>query len=1139
MTRDEITPIDEHLLAALLAADAAGAGARADGVEPGLPADEDITCPPIPGLTGLVDLIRRLEPDESSATDPSDSVATPAALGRFEVIREIGRGGFGVVYLARDPLLGRDVALKVPRAEVLLTPEARRRFLREGRAAAGLDHPHIVPVFEAGDVGPFAYIVSAYCEGPTLSAWLRERTGPVPPRAAARLLADLAGAVQHAHDRGVLHRDLKPSNILLQAGGGAANPDVPILRITDFGLARIIEESATDEETRSGVPFGSPPYMAPEQAAGKRREIGAAADVYALGATLYEVLSGRPPFLGESYLETLGQVLTLDPVPPRTLRPGLPRDLETICLKCLEKSPDRRYASAGALREDLERFLAGEPIRARPISARLRAAKWLRRRPMHAAALVLGGLLALVLIVGIILRDAMIQDHDRQLEREIVRADAHARLARRHLQAFQLRQAQQALEARQVERAQDILAAIEADRERSDAAEDPGDPGFAWHYLMRRARRDLVVLSDRQAERVSSIALSPDGGTLATGDDDGTIRLRDPETGRVRMTLAGHRLLVSHLAFSPDGRRLASVGHQDIPPPLRGETLLWETHSGQLLARLEGFSDRDVDQVAWDARGENLWEVSWTEGGRARLGSWDVRNDPSHPRLRWSRFTEEARRPRAGDGPIAALEGPGPGFRLHDLEEAMGLGWTGAIDRDQFAASSPDGRVLAVGVGARTVLWDVKAGRERARYELPPEDAFLAIRFCPDGRYLMDLLVSGRCYICDLRTGTIRMIPPAVAGPRRSVAYASSPDGHFLALNDSKLGSPQPTQIWQLDPWRKVASYPGLPGGAELLFGSDRRSLILRNDWAAIRWNYATAQEPDQPAGHTDEAWSAAFSPDGSVLATGSDDTTEAQTIKLWDADTGHPVRGWKAGDGTVAALAFAPRGGILASAHLGKPGAVRLWDPTNEHRHAELDGHTDSVRTVTFDPEGKTLASAGSDRTIRLWDVATRRCFRVLSDHTDTVRRVAFSPDGSLLASAGNDFTVRLWDARSGSLLRTVTGVANYAAVAFAPDGSSLATADERGMVSVWDITSGDRLQSVLAEHDFPLCLAYSPDGRSLAVAGKTRTIRLWDPITGQELLTLDGHKGQVNGLAFSPDGSTLASCSHDGAVRLWRAGP
>jgi tetratricopeptide (TPR) repeat protein len=333
------------------------------------------------------------------------------ALGRFEIRRELGRGAYGIVYLAYDPKLRREVALKVPRPESIVTPELRDRFLREAQAAASLEHPNLVPVYEVGEVGPVCYLASAYCPGQTLAAWLKEQRELTPWRDAALLVSTLADAVQHAHSRGILHRDLKPANILLQRSlateatesterrreGGEAipsNSSVPSVssvansftpRITDFGLAKFLVDGEP-EPTRSGTVLGTAAYMAPEQASGHSRQVGRQADVYALGVLLYELLTGRPPFQADSMLETLEQVRTHEPVPPRRLRPRLPRDLETVCLKSLQKQPRDRYQSAGELGEELRRFLRGEPIRARPVSAVNRAVRWCRRKPALAAA---------------------------------------------------------------------------------------------------------------------------------------------------------------------------------------------------------------------------------------------------------------------------------------------------------------------------------------------------------------------------------------------------------------------------------------------------------------------------------------------------------------------------------------------------------------------------------------------------------------------------------------------------------------------------------------------------------------------------------------------------------------------------------
>ena len=313
---------------------------------------------------------------------------TPASLGRFVIRRELGRGGFGVVYLALDPRLGREVALKVPHSQAFADPELRERFQREARAAAGLDHPNLVSVFECGEADAVAYIALAYCPGISLADWLNKHTGPAPSKEAAQLIAALAQAVHYAHEHGIVHRDLKPANILLQCDAPSSSAELPPLnsylpKIADFGLAKNLGGDAP--HTQTGTIAGTPSYMAPEQTGAKGPGVGPATDVYALGAILYELLTGWAPFQGETVLDTLHQVRFLEPIPPSRLWSGLSRDLETICLKCLEKDPAKRYPTARALADDLDRFLGGAPIVARPIGRGARLVRWCRRKPMVAA----------------------------------------------------------------------------------------------------------------------------------------------------------------------------------------------------------------------------------------------------------------------------------------------------------------------------------------------------------------------------------------------------------------------------------------------------------------------------------------------------------------------------------------------------------------------------------------------------------------------------------------------------------------------------------------------------------------------------------------------------------------------------------
>jgi tetratricopeptide (TPR) repeat protein len=383
---DAPTPLEDELAGRLAAWDDALAAGNAPDGSDSVTAPVELHEPLARGL-GMLRRLNGMRRSKRSA-GADDAVQIGQRFGRFFVRRLLGRGGFASVFLAYDPQLGREVAIKLPHPEALVTPELRERFRIEAQAAAALDHPNLVAVFEADAIGPICYLVTAYCAGGSLAQWLRGQSAPVPIALAAEWIAQLADGVAHAHARGILHRDLKPGNILLTEDSSAAT----LVKVADFGLAKPVETDAN--LTRTGAVIGTPNYMSPEQTGGKLTA-SPGADIYALGAILYELLVGRPPFVADSPIEVLQLVRDQEPIAPRKLRPAIPRDLETICLKCLQKEPVRRYESAASLADDLRRFLAHEPICARPVGSRERAGRWVRRNPL-AATLLLALAVALV-----------------------------------------------------------------------------------------------------------------------------------------------------------------------------------------------------------------------------------------------------------------------------------------------------------------------------------------------------------------------------------------------------------------------------------------------------------------------------------------------------------------------------------------------------------------------------------------------------------------------------------------------------------------------------------------------------------------------------------------------------------------------
>jgi tRNA A-37 threonylcarbamoyl transferase component Bud32 len=624
-----------------------------------------------------------------SSAAPLLCPARPVVAG-YEIEAELGRGGMGVVYKARQKSLHRVVALKMILAGRLASPADVARFRREAEAVAGLDHPNIVPIYDVGEQQGLPFFSMKLIEGRSLADWLRRRPAPADRAwtlAAIRILAQVARAVHYAHQHGILHRDLKPANVLLarrttgpvvqeegQPGWLSSEPHV-----TDFGLAKRIEGDAG--HTQSGVVVGTPSYIAPEQASGQRR-LTTAADVYGLGAILYEVLTGRPPFKAETPLDTLLEVVGKESVRPRALDAHADRDLETVCLKCLDKDPAKRYGSAEALAEDLERWLAGEPIRARRSGAVERLVKWARRRPAVAA---LAGLVIVVAALGG--AGVVWQWQEAKNGWSAAEKKAEAEKAAREKTQEALAQAKQNLYFQRIALAERELSA--GNLGRAEELLDECPPvlrGWEWHYLKRLRLGPPRVLGGK-GSWVVGVALSPDGKLLASAGSSrlflGEVKLWEVESGRERFALGGPLLRpgATAVAFSPDGKTLAASG---IDAVIR----LWDVATGKSVRILRGHGGAAV-AVAFSPDGKRLASASFD--GTVRV--WDA----------------EA------------------GKELHVLRHA---------DRALCVAFSPDGKYLASGGCDNVVrVWDAATGKEVSALRGPP-GYVMGVAFSPDGQQL-------------------------------------------------------------------------------------------------------------------------------------------------------------------------------------------------------------------------------------------------------------------------------------------------------------------------------------------------------------------------------------------------------------------
>jgi WD40 repeat protein/tRNA A-37 threonylcarbamoyl transferase component Bud32 len=1012
-------------------------------------------------------------------------------FGDYEVLEEIARGGMGVVYKARQVSLNRVVALKMILARELASPAEVRRFHAEAEAAATLDHPHIVPIYEVGEHDGQHYFSMKLVPGGSLADALPRLARD--PRVAARLVATVARAVHHAHQRGVLHRDLKPANILLDDQGQ------PL--VTDFGLAK---QAAVDTRlTASGAVLGTPSYMAPEQARGQRG-LSTAADVYSLGAILYELLTGTPPFRAPTPLETVLQVLERPPVPPHIRSPQVSRDLETICLKCLEKNPQQRYASAEELADDLDRWLAGEPIRARRSPVWVRAAKWARRRPAVAALTFILIAVALAGFGGVVWGWLQIAQERREAEKAYREASNARGETERNLYFNRIALAEREWSANEVARADQLLAACPEPLR-----------GWEWYYLHRLEQGSLQTITGLVGG-VCNLALSPDGGRLASWDTR-TVRVWDVRTGQALFTRASPQPIATwstgqRITFSADGQRLAAAWADDT-------VKVWSTADGKELLTLPAHRS-PVLAVAFSPDGKHLATGGPNEKGREppELRVWDAANGapvytqkvPKHQAIFQIDYRHDGQQIvlAACDGVIVCDAATGEEVR----NLPVAAGWV------HCAAFSPDGSRIAASFGRMIKLWD--ADTDEPILNLPGHrEETHSLAFRSDGLQLASagddgLVKVWNVYWLSLQQGEALRTYRGHRATVQSVAFSA--DGTRLA-SVSRDGV---IKVWDATQDLDKRVLPIRTGIATSLeFSPDGKHFVLTSQNHSVRICDARDGSVQQELrGHTSEVYRAVYSRDGTRLVSAG-----ADAVRVWDLATGKetfavPAKKW----GGTAALS--PDGRRLITADgTGEETEIKAWDLATDQQVFACRGHKDGILDLAFRPDGQVFASASADGTIKLWDTATGQERRTITAK-HWMRRLAFRPDGQLLAAASDDRTIRIYDPASGRERHVLTtAVREMGGLTFSPDGTRLASAggaDKYGEIRLWDPELGIE---VLTFRLYP--------GKTFIVQS-----RVVYPSGASVTSTSTQQTGPgVRGIAFSPDGRTLATAGDD--VLLWEA--
>jgi WD40 repeat protein len=1055
----------------------------------------------------------------------------------FAILGELGRGGMGVVYKARQIGHDRIVALKMILAGLQASPEDLGRFRDEAEAISRLRHPHIVQIFDVGQVDDRLYFVLEFIEGGTLAEKIRGR--PLPPRSAAQLLETLARAMHYAHERGIVHRDLKPANVMLH--GRKAFADIPedvdrlpeewdfrrcMPKITDFGLAKLLDRSTGGGHTASGDVVGTPSYMAPEQAQGGSHTVGPVTDVYSLGGLLYEMLTGRPPFQGATPMDTLFQVHTQEPIPPRKLVRDIPPNLEAICLKCLRKRPNERYATAEELAEDLRLFLDGMPVRTGGAISRWLGLRSLRRTASSWATAALVLLLAVAAGAGLV---AMwLRGEDR---REIAQSqETAAANARRENVRLRVAAAQSDCERGEVARGMlqmvSLLSEVESQSDSRDwrdalqlnlAAWAPTVPRLKWMSLepqnaarLSRVGQDLwfigrdgrMMHGPLGNAKVSRLADSDGAESFVISTDetacaaivDHSLRWWDLQSGEIRANVPGMNN-PRGLEISSDGNSLLFVADEDGKPTLR--FMNWDVSARKVQGEVAG-----LQPAAWAWRpGTNQAIIVGADGGlelkRYRPTREEVNAGKIAARVTSLSWFSDGTAVAFGcsDGVVRFWTHPETELPEPSPIRANAIG-------PVLVAVGRSGILVTAGADRRAKVWRIATGELIA--EIPHPAAIAQISFPEGGDSFLTRDDQGTARIWDLPSGfEIAAIPWSRSGGCR---VAMGPDGRMLVSNP--VGATGPSMLFRVDsaPGFKAnvlaselsGRFAAFHPSGDLVMASDGR--LERIDRAGL----ASGMPPgwsrkvwSQPIARTEGVITTiAASRDGRLILTG----TDHGAINFWDGDTGAHRSISLAHAGAVLAAAFRSDGQavLIGGNDAGNGGEARVWSLTQEGNPSSvLLKHPIPVVAVEWESDGTTVRTIDARHFVRRWNCSTGERVDPVGSVTPDAWITAVSPDHTRVVAVGKDGMPRLISSnadRSPSV--TMNTYADFRTAAFSADGRLLITGWRDG-VRLWDGRLGAAVGPNLPLADLQN-LQFGNDERTVLGWGDSG-IRLWK-LTGVE---------------------------------------